>query len=89
MSVQNPHPLRWSNEINLGHVLQAVVLLGGLVAGYVTLYSSIQVTQERVDLIERRLDRDDENIQRQLDLLLVEIRTLRSELREIERQRAQ
>ena len=87
MSQSNPHPFRWSNELNLGHVIQSVILAGAIAAWYFGLDTRIQVVEQKTDAMIERMDRDDATIQRQLDLLLVEIRTLRQELREIERQR--
>jgi len=79
--------MKWSPEIHAGHLMQASIICVAVALWFFNLDARIKIVEQRTDTILDRMDRDDMTVQRQLDLLLSEIRTLRQEMREIERQR--
>lgn len=52
------HEVKLDGTITLGHILQAVVLLGSMFTAYVMLRASDVEQQTRITNIETRLDRD-------------------------------
>ena len=82
MSDQQKHPLKWSNEINLGHVLQLLGIFGMATVWFFSLDARIEQNSTRMEAVIDRMDRTDSTVQRQYDILLDEIRMIRQELRE-------
>jgi hypothetical protein len=46
---------RFTPDINLGHLLQAVVVIGSIAVGYGTLQSRITGVETRLDVVERAI----------------------------------
>ncbi len=76
------HPLRWSNEINLGHVLQLCAMIGVASVWFLSLDKRITANETRIESFMQRMDSQEATSQRQYDILLDEIRMLRVEIRE-------